>query len=213
MDYIKHYTRIIENRRVNPLPKNVYVEKHHIVPKAEGGSNKKDNLVRLTAREHYVCHLLLAKIYGDFEMYLAVQRMQSKSKTHKREFRFNSRLFEAMKKNCQKLNSEWHIGKCSGMNNPMYGVHLFGEKNPMYGRRGDKSPWFGKKHTPEELKKMSDSSKNKKKVVAYKDGNLFGEYESITEASTVLSADKSTICKVLRGKRSQTIGFTFQYAE
>ena len=34
---------------------------HHIVPKFMGGSNYKENLVRLTIRQHYLCHLLLVK--------------------------------------------------------------------------------------------------------------------------------------------------------
>jgi hypothetical protein len=59
--WIKHYHKLIDNAlsRTN----EGYVEKHHIIPKCMGGTNKKDNLVDLTAREHYVAHQLLAKIY------------------------------------------------------------------------------------------------------------------------------------------------------
>ena len=39
-----------------------YTEKHHIIPKSLGGSNLTTNLVRLTAREHFICHLLLPKM-------------------------------------------------------------------------------------------------------------------------------------------------------
>ena len=39
------------------------LEVHHIVPKCLGGSNKKENLVELTAREHFICHRLLCEIY------------------------------------------------------------------------------------------------------------------------------------------------------
>ena len=39
-----------------------YIEKHHIIPKSCGGSNKKENLVALTAKEHFICHLLLTKM-------------------------------------------------------------------------------------------------------------------------------------------------------
>lgn len=39
------------------------LEKHHILPKALGGSDSKDNIVILTPREHCVAHLLLAKMY------------------------------------------------------------------------------------------------------------------------------------------------------
>ena len=31
-----------------------YVEKHHIIPKVLGGTNDEDNIVFLTAREHFV---------------------------------------------------------------------------------------------------------------------------------------------------------------
>ena len=39
-----------------------YVEIHHIIPRALGGNNAKANLVALTAKEHYVCHMLLPKM-------------------------------------------------------------------------------------------------------------------------------------------------------
>lgn len=39
-----------------------YTEKHHIIPQSMGGSNDKENLVDLTAREHFICHWLLIKM-------------------------------------------------------------------------------------------------------------------------------------------------------
>ena len=39
-----------------------YTEKHHIIPSALGGTNEKDNIVKLTPREHFICHLLLTKM-------------------------------------------------------------------------------------------------------------------------------------------------------
>lgn len=39
-----------------------YTERHHIVPRSLGGSNDASNLVRLTAREHAVCHLMLVRM-------------------------------------------------------------------------------------------------------------------------------------------------------
>lgn len=58
--YTKWYYNII-NRAID-RPTNGYVEKHHIIPKSMGGSNDKSNLVCLTGREHFVCHLLLTKM-------------------------------------------------------------------------------------------------------------------------------------------------------
>ena len=73
---------------------------HHIVPRAEGGSDDESNLVMLTAREHYIAHLLLAKIYDDKPMWCAVQMMGKK-------FKHSSRLFEKLSKNFR----AWNKGK------------------------------------------------------------------------------------------------------
>lgn len=42
-----------------------YIESHHIIPKCVIRKYEKDklNLVFLTAKEHYTCHLLLVKIF------------------------------------------------------------------------------------------------------------------------------------------------------
>jgi len=62
MDYKKHYTHLIESR-INRTPINgEYYEAHHIVPKCWGGTNKKQNLILLTAREHYIAHWLLYRM-------------------------------------------------------------------------------------------------------------------------------------------------------
>jgi hypothetical protein len=60
MDYKKVYDAIIEKRRNDP-PLG-YVERHHIVPRSLGGGDDPDNLVELTAREHFLCHWLLVKM-------------------------------------------------------------------------------------------------------------------------------------------------------
>lgn len=41
-----------------------YCEKHHIVPRSHGGSNKKENLISLTPRQHFIAHRMLWKAYG-----------------------------------------------------------------------------------------------------------------------------------------------------
>jgi hypothetical protein len=39
-----------------------YREKHHIIPKCIGGTNDKSNIVTLSAREHFICHMLLIRM-------------------------------------------------------------------------------------------------------------------------------------------------------
>lgn len=58
MNYIKLYETLTSSDSIAD-----YTEIHHILPKCMGGTNEKDNLVRLTAREHYLAHRLLTKIY------------------------------------------------------------------------------------------------------------------------------------------------------
>jgi hypothetical protein len=60
--YSKCYYNIINRAKSRELSPNTYTEKHHIIPKSCGGDNSSANLVKLTAREHYICHLLLPKM-------------------------------------------------------------------------------------------------------------------------------------------------------
>ncbi len=43
MDYRKHYENLIKTRINRKLQPDVYYEKHHIIPKCWGGSNRKEN--------------------------------------------------------------------------------------------------------------------------------------------------------------------------
>lgn len=61
MDYEKIYRNIIDKRK-RDIPVG-YSEMHHIIPRSLGGSDAAENLVRLTAREHFICHMLLVRMY------------------------------------------------------------------------------------------------------------------------------------------------------
>jgi 5-methylcytosine-specific restriction endonuclease McrA len=61
--YTTWYNSIIERARTREL--TGYKENHHIIPRSLGGDNSKENVVPLTAREHYIAHLLLPYIVND----------------------------------------------------------------------------------------------------------------------------------------------------
>ncbi len=63
MNYQKVYDKIIKHFRSQTLGDDIYIEKHHIVPRSFGGSDDPSNLVALTARAHFICHLLLVKMH------------------------------------------------------------------------------------------------------------------------------------------------------
>jgi hypothetical protein len=73
MDYEKIYQSFIADRKGRPQPEG-YSESHHIIPRSRGGSDSNENLIRLTAREHYFAHCCLAKIHGG-EMWAALHLM------------------------------------------------------------------------------------------------------------------------------------------
>lgn len=58
--YFKYYYSIVDRAKSRTI--YGYKERHHIIPKSLGGSNNKENIVDLTAREHFICHLLLTKM-------------------------------------------------------------------------------------------------------------------------------------------------------
>jgi len=76
MNYLAIYNRIITQAKMRNLSKggSVIVESHHIIPSSCGGSNLKENKVNLTLREHYVCHVLLEKIYRNTKFHAGMCR-------------------------------------------------------------------------------------------------------------------------------------------
>ena len=76
MDYQKIYNSIIERSKNRTT--TGYIEKHHIIPKCLGGSDSKDNIVKLYPQEHFICHILLIKIYpNNHKLIYAVNKMCS----------------------------------------------------------------------------------------------------------------------------------------
>lgn len=105
--YYNIYYNIIDRAKSRVFP-DVYSEKHHIVPKSLGGSNDDENIVKLTAKEHFICHLLLTKITSGknkAKMVFAIMRLvRSKNNTYAKKI--NGKKYEKLKlawSNSQKL--------------------------------------------------------------------------------------------------------------
>lgn len=120
MDYRKIYYSIIENRKLNELSKEVYGEIHHITPRCLEGDDNEENLIRLTAREHFICHLLLSEMFPKespewYKMNHALHMMCTSSPNQRRYF--NNRLYELKRIDFSKTMS-WAQ---SGEKNSQYG--------------------------------------------------------------------------------------------
>ena len=173
---------------------DIYYENHHILPKSLGGSNNKDNLVLLTAREHYLCHYLLTKFTsGEYKtkMIFAFNLMNSSSNFHQRYK--NSKLFEKNKILLSKIQKERYISNNtrikmskSAKNKTFSNTH---KQNLSKSKLAELNPFYGKHHSIEAKLKISMSKqtsqlgKNNWQFSGYYI-TPWGKFETAKQAST-----------------------------
>lgn len=156
--YSKCYYKIIENRKNNPF--DGYVEKHHIIPKSLGGSNKKENIVALTAREHFICHRLLVKMTvgrDKMKMSYAIRCLINRKNKHQQRYKISSRMYASIISTTKSSISQFQTGE----NNPYYGKkHSTEVRDKMRAKRAlQNPPLLGKKHSAETKEKIRMANK------------------------------------------------------
>ena len=234
MNYKKNYDDYVawvktQNRyKMHPLTSGYkYYERHHIIPKCMGGSDYYDNIVLLEAREHYLAHYLLTKIYPSNHKILNAFFLMNPMRPSGYAGYFNSKIYEV----CRiKL-----VEACSGSGNPMFGI-----PSPMLGKhqsdevkkylsdlfRGRACPWMSDyKHSEEAKKKISivhkgkfvseetvlklrESCVNSKMVSCIETGEVF---TSVCEASRVYHICRSSISRCALGQYKTSGGFHWRY--
>jgi hypothetical protein len=109
MDYTKIYQQLIERAQQRALSKKEaneilgYSEAHHILPRCMDGTDEIGNIAHLSAREHFIAHLLLVKIYpNDLGLINSVYMMSF----HSTLGRMNNRLYDWVKRKRSILQSE-----------------------------------------------------------------------------------------------------------
>ncbi len=83
MNYKQIYDNLITRSKSRVI--ECYSEKHHIIPKCLNGTDDVENLAILTGREHFIAHLLLAKIHGG-TLWHAVHMMSNMKRYSNREY-------------------------------------------------------------------------------------------------------------------------------
>lgn len=143
--YSKLYHTITSNARQRIT--EGYTERHHIVPQSLGGSNDKENLVDLTAREHFICHWLLIKMTEGEDrskMLYALQGMKAENKYQERyHTKITARIYEKYRIEHAENHSK-----------------LMKSKNLVPWNKG------GAALTEEQRKRISDAAKNRKPMSA-----------------------------------------------
>lgn len=129
--YTKWYFSIMTNAANNSRSKRQgYYEKHHIIPKCNPfcGGNNKENLVLLTAKEHFIAHALLVRMTeGEYRHKMRCALMRFKHGNRKSYV--NGRIYESNK------------------------IKLMRERSLRFAGTGN--PFYGKKHKPETIEKYA----------------------------------------------------------
>jgi hypothetical protein len=182
--YSKWYSNIIESALSRGWTKSnvdFYVESHHIIPKSIDSFYEKDksNIVCLTAREHYICHLLLVKcvhtIYKNKMLFALHKIVNGNPKKYVGSSHLYAQIKEQISLACSERNkifwknmtSEERSKMRSGKNNSMYGKNHTDEVKIQQSKRmkgkfsGEKHPLWGIGHTEESKKKMSANAAKK----------------------------------------------------
>jgi hypothetical protein len=115
MDYQAIYNKLIARALSRKTDVEEYYESHHIVPRCLNGGDDRSNLVNLTAREHFIAHLCLVKIYpGNGALVRAAVMMACGSTQQKRSA---NRIYEWLRKKHSVAMQELQ----SGANNSQFG--------------------------------------------------------------------------------------------
>lgn len=97
--YTKWYNHFIETRKFRQIHQDQYTEIHHIIPRSLGGSDSRDNLITLTAKEHFFAHLLLANMFSgnsSYKMVAAVNALKNLN-SNGRRYICNSREYHIIR--------------------------------------------------------------------------------------------------------------------
>lgn len=85
-----------------------YTENHHIIPRSFTNDNRSGNLIKLSARHHYIAHLLLAKATNNPKMIKALHKMiYSVTGDVQRTYKITSRVYKYLRESHSKVVSEY----------------------------------------------------------------------------------------------------------
>lgn len=188
MEYGFVYNKIIDRARNRTI--DGYTEKHHITPKCLGGDDTSDNLVELTAREHFICHKLLAYMNpNNTKLWYAYNMMLTNGKGQDRKYNITSREYQELKENL--LPSRRIRGKKLGSyKRSDYHKQLHSKLKT----ENNTLPYHGKKVFQYDL-----------------DGNLLNNYKSVSIA--IKETGIKTIQSAVIGSQTNAGGYLWLYEE
>lgn len=235
---LKQYNKLIDSAKARGLDKTAlegYYEKHHIIPRCLSGSNDDSNLVLLTYKEHILAHFLLYVLnQNNKKVFLAFSLLVELKDDYDSDLDIDLVALSDIKSK----RSEFMKGENNPMKNPeiaakvsktksgqpgsFKGKHhseeikqILREKTLNLGFIGEKHPMYGKKHSEEVRKKISNkiegenhplfgkhlSKTTKEKLSASKCEKVISPegkvYNSVREAANSTGIHRTTLSKWL----------------
>lgn len=214
MDYQRVYDQIVQRAKTNSRVRSgeVYYESHHILPKCMGGTDEEDNLVLLTAREHFICHWLLVRLYpNNYKLMHAFWMMCNTEGKGQSRYTPSSITYQEAKEHKSKLGHSEETKKLIGYYSSQR-VHTQDAKD----RIRQTTILNNSKLTSEEksLKYGNPNEKNprSRKIVQMDlDGNFIRVFPSINEA--IRQGFTGDIQVVVSGRGKTAGGFKYKYYE
>ena len=175
MNYKRLYNSIVTNARLQE--RDCYTETHHIVPRSLGGADTEDNLVILTAREHFIAHWLLSKFTvgpNKGKMIKALSLMRSEGKYQKRyTTKITARVYENLREEHARIISEQNTGRVQPQHEKENQITaMTGRKRPAFSKErrenlskahsGEGNGMYGKTQSASAKKIMSEKAKGRK---------------------------------------------------
>lgn len=198
MNYQNLYNSIISNAKLKPRSKGAkeYFESHHILPLSLNGSNESDNLVLLTAKEHFICHHLLTKIYPtESKLKFAFWAMCNQTFGDvNRPYKVTSTVYSLAKAEFSKVNSIRHKGKKMPQSFSDAWSKRWKENNPH--KPGKDSHLFGIPRTDSVKNKISKTKSEHPELNGQYKGDYltpFGIFQSTSQASNHSKLDSGKI--------------------
>jgi hypothetical protein len=160
--YSKYYFSIINHANNRTLSKDTYSEVHHIIPEALNGTDSADNLVTLTAKEHYVCHHLLCRMTTDIAKqkmcgaFLMMSVFNDEQKRYSKKISANE--YAKLKKEFAAYNSLITKERNAKL--------TADERKELYGRGGKDNQFYARTHSIQSLAQMRDSHKKQRALLS-----------------------------------------------
>lgn len=210
MNYERVYLRLINAAKSR---NNCgYTEKHHIIPKAHGGTNDPENIVALTAREHFLAHWLLVKVYKSPAMARAFRLLTDTNKKRRgRNYEYAKQSYAKTMVGNQNVAKRPEVR--AKIRAKLLEKHPYtGIKRPEHARimreqgrfSGVNNMWYGKGD------RQLGAKNHMARSIIGKKGDEIRQWDTLQYAANELGVTIQAICQALK-KQQRSKGWKLEY--